>query len=123
MSFVTKIFHSFKHAFTGVGQVFLNELNFRVHTLAALLVLFLGFYFNIAIWQWVVVIFLILLIFILEILNTVFERLVDMLKPRLHIYAGEIKNLMSAMVLIAAISAIIIGYLIFAPYLKQAFFS
>jgi diacylglycerol kinase len=50
-------------------------------------------------------------------LNTVFERLVDMLKPRVHLYVRDIKNITSSMVLITAVSAVIIGILIFGQYL------
>lgn len=55
-------------------------------------------------------------VFILEMLNTVFERLSDILQPRLHHYIGEIKDLMSAVVLVAALASAIIGLIIFVPY-------
>lgn len=112
-----RLFRSFRFAFRGLGTLILKEQNFKIHLLAAIVVIFFGVYFNIAIWQWAIIIMMVALIFILEMLNTVFERLVDMLKPRLHSYVGEIKDIMSAMVLVAAIAAVILALIIFLPYL------
>lgn len=93
-----------------------KEQNFRLHVLASLAIILLGLYFSIAIWQWCLIVMMIALVFILEMLNTVFERLVDMLKPRIHIYVGEIKDIMSATVLVASIAAVILALFIFVPY-------
>ena len=112
-----KLIKSFKFAFRGIATIFKTEQNFQLQVLGAIIVLIVATWLRIAVWQWIVIILLILLVFLLEMLNTVFGRLVDMLKPRLHLYAQDIKNIMSAMVLITAISAIIIGLLIFWPYL------
>lgn len=112
-----RLSRSFRFAFRGLATLIRKEQNFKLHLLAAIVVVFLGFYFKIAIWQWAIIIMMVSLIFILEMLNTVFERLVDMLKPRLHSYVGEIKDIMSAMVLVASIAAVILGLIIFLPYL------
>lgn len=95
-----------------------KEQNFRIHLVAALFVTFFGFYFQIKAWQWTIIVLMIALIFILEMLNTVFERLVDLFKPRLHPYVGEIKDIMSGMVLVAAVAAVILAVIIFGPYLQ-----
>jgi diacylglycerol kinase len=42
-----------------------------------------------------------------------------MLKPRIHSYVAVIKDLMAATVLIASLAAIIIGGIIFFPYLAN----
>jgi diacylglycerol kinase len=112
---------SFQYAFKGLATVLRTEQNFRVHFLAAIVMLFLSVFFQIRVWQWVIIILMIMFVFIMEMLNTVFERLVDMLKPRIHLYVYDIKNIMSGMVLITAISAIIIGLLIFWPYFQTLF--
>ena len=111
---ITRLFRSFKNAFRGLLSVIEKEQNFRIHVVAALLAIFFGLYFNIYLWQWC----LIVLVMILELLNTTFERLVDMLKPRLHEYVKDIKDMMSAVVLIAAIASVIIALIIFVPYIN-----
>ena len=116
-----KLAKSFKFAFQGVWLVFKQEQNFRAHILASLLVIGLSIIFKIAVWQWALVVLLIMLIFLLEMMNTIAERLVDILQPRVHVYAKQIKNMMSGMVLVAAIGAVIIAYLIFAPYFLELF--
>ena len=113
MSKLKKIIHSFESAWRGVATVFHSERNFRLQILAALVVVVAGFFFQLKIWEWLILIFLILLVLLLEMLNTVFERLVDMLKPRIHLFVYDIKNITAGMVLITAISAIIIGVMIF----------
>ena len=55
----------------------------------------------------------------MEIINTIFERVVDILKPRVHPYAQLIKDIMAAAVLIASIGAIVIGFIIFYPYFQM----
>jgi undecaprenol kinase len=103
----------------GLAGVIRKEQNFRVHVIAGLVAVFAGFYFNIFLWQWCLIILMIASVMILELLNTAFERLVDMFKPRLHEYAGEIKDMMSAMVLIAALASLIIGLIIFIPHIIE----
>mgnify|MGYP004005580621 CR=1 FL=1 len=111
-----RLIKSFSHALRGLGTLIRKEQNFKIHLIAALVVLFFSVYFQIKVWQWAVIILMIALIFILEMLNTVFERLVDLFKPRLHHYAKEIKDMMSDMVLVAAIAAVILALIIFIPY-------
>lgn len=118
---LSKFLRSFKYAGRGIVGVFRSEQNFKFHLLATVVVVALGIYFKIKTWEWLALIFSIVLVLILEMLNTVFERLVDMFKPRLHLYAGQIKNIMSGAVLIAAVSAIIIGFLVFWPYFSVLF--
>ena len=43
--------------------------------------------------------------------------LIDMLTPRIHIYARVIKDIMAAIVLLSACGAVIVAILVFLPYL------
>jgi undecaprenol kinase len=116
-----KLLKSFGAAFEGIKVVFKTEQNFRVQVLFGLLVFVCSIVLKINIWEWLIVIFLVLLVLLLEMLNTVFERLVDMLKPRVHMYVYDIKNITAGMVLITAVSAIIIGGIIFIPKIVNLF--
>jgi len=113
---IRRLINSFRFAFRGFKQLVQSEQNFRVHLVVSFLALIFGVYFNIKIWQWCLVVLMIGFVLILEILNTVFERMVDMLRPRLHVYVGDIKDMMSAVVLVASIASAVIGLLIFVPY-------
>jgi len=107
---------SFKYAIAGWNKVFWAEQNFRIHSLAALLVLILAIWFQITVFDFIIIIFIIGFVFILEIVNTIFERLLDLVKPRLHSYVHDIKDMTAAIVLIGSIVAAIVGFLIFYPY-------
>lgn len=113
---IRRLINSFRFAFRGFKQLVQSEQNFRVHLIASVAALFLGVYFNIKVWQWCLIVLVIGSVLVLEILNTVFERMVDMLRPRLHVYVGDIKDMMSAVVLVASVASAIIGLLIFIPY-------
>lgn len=110
---------SFKYAIRGFFKALREEQNLQIHVLASIFVLGLGFWLKIDHWEFLVLLLMIIAILILEMINTVFERLTDMLKPRRHLYVEIIKDMMAATVLIAAIGAIIIGGIIFYPYLEN----
>ena len=111
-----KLIRSFQYAFAGVSYVAKHERSFRVQVLISIIVLVLACLFQIALWQVFVLIFLISYVLVLEIINSIFERIVDVLKPRIHPYAEAIKNMMAGTVLIASITSAIIGFFIFIPY-------
>ncbi len=108
-------FRSFHYALAGFKYVW-QENNFKIQIFIGLIVIFLMFIFHLTRLEKVALIFVIVFILVLESLNTIFERLSDILKPRLHDYIKIIKDLMAAAVLISSIGAAIIGLLIFWPY-------
>jgi len=116
-----RLYKSFTYAFSGLAKVFWEERNFRIHALISLLVIILAYYFRIAVWQLAILILIIALILILEIINTIFERLLDLLKPRIHQYVKDIKDMTAAAVLVGAWAAVLLGILIFLPYLIKEF--
>ncbi len=110
------LFRSLKHALRGVKKVFQTELNFRLQVFASLLVLVFIFIFPLRSWEIVVLILLIGLVLILELINSIFERLVDAFRPRIHPIVKDIKDIMAGAVLLSAVIAAIIGLLIFWPH-------
>lgn len=97
--------------------MFKHEQSFRLHLLAGLIVAILMIYFRVRLWQAIILLLVITIVLILELINTIFEKIVDMLEPRIHHYAEMVKDIMAATVLVASLSAIIIGILIFGPYI------
>mgnify|MGYP001610079335 CR=1 FL=1 len=108
-------------AFRGLGHVFRSEQNFRLQVVAGLLALVAAILFPLQIWERILVILLVLLVWLVEILNTVFEYLSDLLKPRLNHYIRIIKDVMAGAVLLTSLVALIIGFLIFYPHLISLF--
>jgi len=107
------IIRSFRHAVRGLKTVFNTERNFRIHTIIAILVIALAFYRDIDKNSWLALLLIVSLIMSLEIFNSAVERLVDMLTPKTHNFAKEIKDLLAAMVLLASLFAVVIGFIIF----------
>ena len=111
-----KFAKSLKFAFRGISILWKNEPNFRWHIVIAAAVIILMLFVGVTRTEALILLLLITFVLTLEIVNTVVERLVDMLKPRLHTYVESIKDLMAALVLIGSIAAGIIGVVIFYPY-------
>lgn len=87
-----------------------------MQTAAALFIMALVLVVDLSVGERVVVLFVAMFVLVLELINSSVERLVDLLKPRLHEYAGDIKDLMAGAVLLASLFALLIGAVIFAPH-------
>lgn len=108
---------SFKYAGKGLLQVFKEEQSFRIQIFMALAVLILAVFFRVKSWEAVALVLAMIIVLVLELINSIFERLTDILKPRVHPYAKTIKDIMAATVLIASFGSLIIGLIIFWPYI------
>ncbi len=106
----------------GLVYTFLHERNFRIETFIALFVIIALIVLRASWQQAAIVVMMIFLIFMIELMNTVNERIVDILKPRKHPYAAVIKDMSAAMVLVLAIGASIVGLIIFIPLLVEFFY-
>lgn len=115
MSFLKNRIHSFKNAFRGVFVFFTTYggAHAKIHALASVIVLSMGFYFDINPTEWMAVSFAIGLVLIAEIINSAIEQMVDLLHPDWDEKAGAIKDMAAGGVLIAACVALVIGWLIF----------
>lgn len=114
-----KLFRSFRHAGRGLKYVLKNEQNFQIEILIGIFVVLLMFILDIRDWQKVALFLVIFSVLAMELVNTIMERVVDILKPRIHPYAQLIKDIMAAAVLIASVGAIVVGSIIFYPYLRD----
>lgn len=113
---LSRLGKSFSYAFKGIFKSWREEQNLQIQTLAALIVIGLGFYLGISLLEWSLLALVILIVFIAELINSALERVTDVLKPRINGYVREIKDIMAGAVMIASLLAIIIGLLIFLPY-------
>jgi diacylglycerol kinase len=106
---------SFKFAFNGIRVLFFNEHNAWIHLAAALLAIIGGIVFKISFSEWVFIFIAIGLVFTSEAINTSIEKLSDFVSPEKRSSIKEVKDLASAGVLISAITALIIGLIVFVP--------
>ncbi len=109
--------NSFKYAFDGLKTLFKEEHNARIHLGVSLFVIALGFYFDVSSLEWICLIFAIGFVFAAEVFNTSLETMADFVSKEQHPQIKKIKDLAALAVLISAITAVIIGLIIFLPKL------
>ena len=113
---------SMKHDVNGIKTVFQDERNFRFDIVAAIVVVILGFLLKIERFEWYWIVFCIFLMFILEMLNTVVEQLVDlMVEHNYHLAAKKAKDVAAGVVLMGAVFVLIMASGIFIPKILQIF--
>ncbi|HEX9595928.1 MAG TPA: diacylglycerol kinase family protein [Anaerolineales bacterium] len=113
---------SFRHAFAGLGHVLRSQQNARLHALASLIVLLIGLWLRVDRQSWVTLILAMALVWVTEILNTALEAIVDLVSPELHPLAKVAKDAGAAAVLISAIGAALVGFLVLGPPLGARLF-
>jgi len=106
---------SFGYAFNGLKILLKEEHNARIHLLAAICAVVASIVFRISLYEWVVVIFAIGFVLVMEILNTIVENIADFISPNIDKRIKKIKDLSAAATLISAIVALIIGIIVFLP--------
>ncbi len=111
------LLQSFRAASRGILTAFKAERTFRVMVAATLAVIVLVVVLPLATWERVLLLLLTGAVLVLELVNSMVERLVDLLKPRLSAYVGEVKDLMAGAVFVASILAAILALLILWPHL------
>lgn len=111
---------SFGHAFRGIGAALRSEVHLRFHALATALVVGCGFYFRISGLEWALVALAVGTVWSAELVNTAVEALTDLVSPAYHPLAGKAKDVAAGAVLVAALAALIVGGLVFIPYLLAA---
>jgi undecaprenol kinase len=116
---MSKLRRSFQHALAGLYYVLKYERNFQIELVIGIFIGTLILILKLKGWEAIVLILMIMWVLITELTNTVFEKVVDILKPRIHPYARLIKDIMAAVVLISCIVAMIIGVIIFLPYARE----
>ncbi|HPJ01072.1 MAG TPA: diacylglycerol kinase family protein, partial [Enterococcus sp.] len=86
--------NSVEFALTGIKTVYKDERNMRSHTVVAICVILLGFIFRLSQQEWLWVLLSIFLVIIMEIINTAFENVVDMVTNKhFHPLGKKIKDM------------------------------
>ncbi len=108
---------SFKYAFNGIICLLKQEPNARIHMTMIVVVIAVGLLINLHAAQWCLIVMAAGLVMMAEAMNSAIEKLVDHISPEKKEWAGRIKDLSAAGVLLAAIAAAAVGLLIFIPEL------
>ncbi len=110
-----RLINSFGYAIKGIITVYKTEQNIVIHTIVAILVIGLGIFLKLEPLELCILILVIGLVIAFEIINTAIEYTIDLTMPNIHPIAKMAKDAASGAVFVMAITAIIIGLIIFLP--------
>jgi len=111
------IIKNFKNAFNGIFILLRDGKIFRVHLMIAAAVIIAGIVLEIKKVEWLIIVLTMGVVLSAEAFNTSLEKLSDHISPDYHQDIKKVKDFAAGGVLLAAISAAIIGLIIFVPYL------
>ena len=108
-------------AFAGRGVILMikSQHNAWIHLVATLVVVFASLIFELSKIELSIVVLTIMTVWVAEALNTAFEFLCDVVSPEFHPLVEKSKDIAAGAVLISSICAIIVGGIIFFPYLSN----
>ena len=107
------IIKKFTRATKGFIKVITSETSVRMQIVLGILVLVAAIGLDISRIELIVIVIIIFSIIILEGVNTVLERIIDLVEPRYKDMVGEIKDALAGLVMLASVGAVLIGLLIF----------
>jgi diacylglycerol kinase (ATP) len=109
---------SFNYAFQGIIYALKTQRNMQIHMTAAVLVLVMSLFFHLTRLELVLLIATISLVLVTEMINTAIEAAIDLMTDQYNIFAKIAKNVAAGAVLIAAINAVAVAYLLFFQHLN-----
>ena len=107
-------------ALTGITIALKEEVSFKILTCTAVFSIVIMYILPLSRTEKAVVWIMVFSVLVLELINAVVERILDVIYPDYNEKIGAIKDLMAGIVLLVSLASFIIAWLIFAP--KIAFF-
>ena len=114
-NFIRSRLRSFRYAFAGWAYVLRTQKNAWIHALFSVLVVLLAWLLALSPGDWALLLLTMAMVWTAEFLNTALEAVVDLASPQNHPLAKVGKDVGAAAVLIAALTAVLIGFLILGP--------
>ncbi|MBS1667999.1 MAG: diacylglycerol kinase family protein [Bacteroidetes bacterium] len=106
---------SFRYAFAGIRQLVLSEHNARIHLTATIAVIAMSLVFSVTKVEAIFITASIGFVWVAELFNTAIEKTMDFITKEKHPEIKLIKDFAAGAVLIASVTALIIGLIIFIP--------
>ena len=113
------LLESFNVAFEGIIHVLRTQGNMRIHFAIAAAVLVLAFIYDVTRIELIALLISISFVLIAEMVNTAVEATIDLSTPSFDPLAKIAKDIAAGAVLIAAVNAIAVGYLVLADRLAR----
>ena len=120
---VKKLLDSFNFAIEGIIHSVRTQRNMRIHMVVALIVLTACFFYDLTKIELLVVLITVTMVIMAELFNTAIELAIDSTVNYYHPLVKLAKNAAAGGVLITAINAVAVGYIIFWDKLNYINFS
>ena len=117
-----RLLESFNHAISGIIDAVRTQRNMKIHTLVSVLILLSCFLVDLSKLEFLILSLTITSVFVAEMINTAIEAAIYLNTNYYHPLAKVAKNTAAGAVLITAINAIIVGYIIFWDKLEEVSF-
>ena len=109
---------SFNFAFQGIIYALKTQRNMQIHFVATIVVMLMSLFFHLTRLELVLLIATIAMVLVTEMINTAIEAAIDLMTDQYNIFAKIAKNVAAGAVLIAAINAVVVAYLLFFQHLN-----
>ncbi|HOB19981.1 MAG TPA: diacylglycerol kinase [Candidatus Atribacteria bacterium] len=116
---IKELVDSFNYAIEGLLYCLRTQRNMRIHFLIAVLVLVAAGVTHVSRLETIALLITIVLVIAAEMINTAIESGVDLASSKYHPLAEIAKNVAAGAVLITAVNAVVVGYLIFHDKLED----
>lgn len=113
---------TFGFAIQGALWAFKTQKNYKVHFTISFLVIVLAFWLEIPFTHWLILIFSIFWGLTIEMANTAFERVVDLVTEEKRLTAKLAKDVAAGMMLLLAVGLAVVGLLVLLPPLWAKIF-
>lgn len=118
-----RVIESFNNAISGVLFSLKTQRNMRIHFIVAIAVLAVSLFMDFSRLELLVLFFTISLTIITEMINTSIEATIDLITDKYHPLAKIAKNVAAGAVLISALNAIVVAYLLLFDRLNPLAFT
>lgn len=111
--------HSVRYAIEGIYYAFNNHRNFKLHFLLSILLLSMVVLFSASSLEIAIFLLAIILSWVIELVNTAIELLIDLVSPQWQEVAKMAKDVSAGAVLTAALGEIIVAFFIALPHVGE----
>lgn len=121
MNSFIRLGNSFKYASEGIYYAVKYNQNLQIHLVIAFLVIIASLIFRVNAFEMGILGVMILLVITAEMINTAIEEMVNFVVSEHKKEAKIAKDVAAGMVLLTSVGSLIVGFLIFAPYILKLF--
>ncbi|MEK7450840.1 MAG: diacylglycerol kinase family protein [Patescibacteria group bacterium] len=115
------LLQSFGYAFEGIFHALKYNQNLRIHFAVGVLVIIASLILHVNSFEMGILGIMILLVISAEMVNSSIEEMVDLISQEHSKEAKIAKDVAAGTVMLTAISSVIVGFLIFFPYVIRLF--